>query len=45
MKELIASNKYGKLYRTSKGYHINGNKSKFLENIKKLSYDKIQSKS
>lgn len=35
MKELIASNKYGKLYRTSEGYHIDGNKSKFLENIKK----------
>lgn len=28
--ELLVSNRYGKLYRTSEGYHINGDKAKFI---------------
>lgn len=31
--ELIAENQYGKLFRTSEGYHINGNRKKFIQNI------------
>ncbi len=31
----VASNKYGTFYLTSEGWHINGNKKKFIENIKK----------
>ena len=31
--ELVAENKYGKLFRTSEGWHINGNRKKFIQNI------------
>ena len=33
--ELLCENKYGKLYHTSEGYHINGDAVKFINNIKK----------
>jgi hypothetical protein len=33
--ELIVENKYGKLFKTSEGYHINGNKTAFIRNLKK----------
>lgn len=33
--ELVCENKYGKLYRTSEGYHINGNVAKFINNVKR----------
>jgi hypothetical protein len=33
--ELICENKYGKLYHTSEGYHINGDVVKFINNVKK----------
>lgn len=33
--ELIAENKYGKLFKTSEGYHINGNRAAFIRNLKK----------
>lgn len=33
--ELLCANKYGKFYRTSEGYHINGNKPKFIELLKR----------
>lgn len=40
--ELIAENKYGKLFKTSEGYHINGNKTAFINHLKKdLSSDDI----
>ena len=32
--ELIAENKYGKLFRTSEGWHINGDKTRFINRIK-----------
>lgn len=32
--ELIAENKYGKLFRTSEGWHINGDRKKFINRIK-----------
>lgn len=32
--ELLCANQYGKFYRTSEGYHINGNKAKFMELLK-----------
>ena len=32
--ELIAENKYGKLFRTSEGWHINGDKTLFINRIK-----------
>lgn len=31
--ELVAENQYGKLFRTSEGWHINGNRKKFIQNI------------
>ena len=31
--ELVAENQHGKLFRTSEGWHINGNKKKFIQNI------------
>lgn len=31
--ELVAENKYGKMFQTSEGWHINGNKKKFIQNI------------
>lgn len=31
--ELLCSNKYGKFYRTSEGYHINGDRRKFINSI------------
>lgn len=31
--ELVAENKYGKLFRTSEGWHINGDRKKFIQNI------------
>lgn len=33
--ELIAENKYGRLFKTSEGWHINGNKTSFINNLKK----------
>lgn len=33
--EIVAENKYGKLYQTSEGWHINGDKKKFMQNILK----------
>lgn len=33
--ELLCANQYGKFYRTSEGYHINGNKAKFIESLKR----------
>lgn len=33
--EVICSNKYGTLFRTSEGWHINGNKAAFINNLKK----------
>lgn len=33
--ELLCANQYGKFYRTSEGYHINGNKPKFIELLKR----------
>jgi hypothetical protein len=33
--ELIAENKHGILFRTSEGWHINGNKTAFINNLKK----------
>ena len=33
--ELVAENKYGKLFKTSEGWHINGNKPAFINNLKK----------
>ena len=33
--ELIAQNKYGKLFKTSEGWHINGDKTAFINNLKK----------
>lgn len=33
--ELIAENKYGRLFKTSEGYHINGDKTKFINKLKK----------
>lgn len=33
--ELIAENKHGRLFRTSEGWHINGNKTKFINNLKR----------
>lgn len=35
MQEKIASNKYGTLYLTTEGFHINGDKELFLKQIKK----------
>lgn len=35
MQEKIASNKYGILYLTTEGFHINGDKELFLKQIKK----------
>ena len=32
--EIICSNKFGTLYRTSEGWHINGNKTDFINNLK-----------
>lgn len=32
--ELIAENKYGRLFRTSEGWHINGDKTRFINRIK-----------
>lgn len=31
--ELVASNRYGKMFLTSEGYHINGDRRKFINNI------------
>ena len=31
--EIVAENQYGKLYQTSEGWHINGDKKKFMQNI------------
>ena len=31
--EVVAQNQYGTLYQTSEGWHINGNKKKFIQNI------------
>lgn len=33
--EIICSNQYGTLFKTSEGWHINGNKSAFINNLKK----------
>jgi hypothetical protein len=33
--EVICSNKYGTLYQTSEGWHINGNKKRFIDNLKR----------
>lgn len=33
--ELLCANRYGKFYRTSEGYHINGDKAKFIESLKR----------
>ena len=33
--EIICSNQYGTLFQTSEGWHINGNKSAFINNLKK----------
>lgn len=33
--ELVCENKYGKLYRTSEGWHINGDKPRFIANLKR----------
>lgn len=32
---VIAQNKFGTLYQTSEGWHINGDKQKFIANIKR----------
>ena len=31
--ELVASNRYGKMFLTSEGYHINGDRRKFINSI------------
>lgn len=33
--EVICSNKFGTLYQTSEGWHINGNKTAFINSLKK----------
>lgn len=33
--KVLCANKYGKFYLTSEGYHINGNKPKFISLLKK----------
>lgn len=33
--ELVCENRYGKLYETSKGWHINGDKPRFIANLKR----------
>lgn len=33
--ELVCENKYGKLYETSEGWHINGNKPRFIACVKR----------
>ena len=30
---IVAENQYGKMFQTSEGWHINGNKKKFIQNI------------
>ena len=32
--ELVAENKYGKLFKTSEGWHINGDKPRFINRVK-----------
>lgn len=32
--ELVAENKYGKLFKTSEGWHLNGDKTRFINRIK-----------
>ena len=31
--EVVAKNQFGTMYQTSEGWHINGNKKKFINNI------------
>ena len=31
--EVVAQNQFGTLYQTSEGFHINGNRKKFIQNI------------
>jgi hypothetical protein len=33
--ELVCENRYGKLYETSEGWHINGDKQKFIACVKR----------
>ena len=33
--ELVASNRYGKMFLTSEGYHINGDRRKFINSIQR----------
>lgn len=33
--EIICSNQYGTLFQTSEGWHINGNKKRFIDNLKR----------
>lgn len=32
---LVCENKYGRLYKTSEGWHINGDKPRFIANLKR----------
>lgn len=33
--EVICSNQFGTLFQTSEGWHINGNKKRFIDNLKR----------
>lgn len=35
--EIILENKFGRFYVTSEGWHINGNKDKFMASVKRQS--------
>lgn len=35
--EIVLENKFGRFYATSEGWHINGNKDKFMASVKRQS--------